>query len=35
VLTIRARHLIDSIRAQFSGTPLSEPGQKPSGGKFV
>lgn len=24
-LTIRARHLIDSIRAQYSGTPLTEP----------
>jgi hypothetical protein len=35
VLTIRARHLIDSIRAQYSGTPLSEPGQRSSGGKFV
>jgi hypothetical protein len=35
VLTIRARHLIDSIRAQYSGTPLSEPGHKPGGGKFV
>ncbi len=25
-LTIRARHLIDSIRAQYSGTPLADPG---------
>jgi hypothetical protein len=24
-LTIRARHLIDSIRAQFAGTPVAEP----------
>ncbi len=35
VLTIRARHLIDSIRAHYAGTPLSEPGQKTGGGKFV
>jgi hypothetical protein len=24
-LAIRARHLIDSIRAQYAGTPVAEP----------
>jgi hypothetical protein len=24
-LTIRARHLIDSIRAEYAGTPIAEP----------
>jgi hypothetical protein len=28
-LTIRARHLIDSIRAQFAGTPVAEPTPTP------
>ena len=34
-LTIRARHLIDSIRAQYSGTPLTEPAVTPTGTKTV
>ncbi len=29
-LTIRANHLIDSIRAEYSGTPISEPEQAPA-----
>ncbi len=29
-LTIRANHLIDSVRAEFAGVPISEPEQAPS-----
>ncbi len=29
-LTIRANHLIDSIRAEFAGVPISEPEQAPT-----
>jgi hypothetical protein len=29
-LAIRAKHLIDSIRAEYAGTPLVEPGQAPT-----
>lgn len=29
-LTIRANHLIDSIRAQFAGIPISEPAEAPT-----
>ena len=28
-LAIRARHLIDSIRAEFAGTPIAEPATPP------
>ena len=28
-LAIRAGHLIDSIRAQFAGTPIAEPAKPP------
>jgi hypothetical protein len=28
-LAIRAGHLIDSIRAQFAGTPIAEPAEPP------
>jgi len=34
-LTIRARHLIDSIRAQYSGTAITEPATTPTGTKTV
>jgi biotin carboxylase len=34
-LTIRARHLIDSIRAQYSGSAITEPATTPSGAKTV
>ena len=34
-LTIRARHLIDSVRAQYIGTPLTEPAVPPTGTKTV
>jgi hypothetical protein len=34
-LTIRARHLIDSVRAQYSGTAITEPAAPPSGTKTV
>lgn len=29
-LTIRARHLIDSVRAEYAGTPLAEPAAPPT-----
>jgi biotin carboxylase len=29
-LAIRARHLIDSVRSEFAGTPITEPAQPPS-----
>ncbi|HEY5821048.1 MAG TPA: biotin carboxylase [Propionibacteriaceae bacterium] len=33
VLTIRAKHLIDSIRSQYTGTPLATAPTQPSAGK--
>ena len=27
---VRARHLIDSVRAEFAGTPITEPAQAPN-----